>query len=66
MPMDTKLLSQSMIAFLKSNPTLFARCDRDGKENPAGEFWCAREGKTAGGKTDEQTVGFYFNEGRKH
>jgi hypothetical protein len=36
--MEIKYLAASLLEFFESNPGLFVRCDRDGKENPEGEF----------------------------
>jgi hypothetical protein len=39
--MEQKYLSPGLVEFFKNSPNLFVRCDRDGKENPQGEFWRA-------------------------
>jgi hypothetical protein len=35
--------SPSLIKLFESNPELFVRCDRDGRENPNGGFWFLRD-----------------------
>lgn len=45
-PIEDKYLSPTLREFFRDNPGLFMRCDRDGKENPQGEFWRAREAQT--------------------
>jgi hypothetical protein len=52
--METKYLAAALLEFFERSPDLFVRCDRDGKENPEGEFWRTREpmsrAQTAGRK----------------
>jgi len=52
--METKYLAAALLEFFERSPDLFVRCDRDGKENPEGEFWRTLEpmsrAQTAGRK----------------
>lgn len=63
-PMESKYLSPALHEFFRNNPDLFMRCDRDGKENPQGDFWRAREAKRSSAPNRPNAVDYLTHAAR--